>query len=198
MRIRGIVLTVVVLVAVVFAVTNWDTMTTRLPVHLLFSTVEWPLGLVLLSVFVILLAFFFLASLWDRSQQLRQVSGLERQIEHLQGKLERKRLEELEGLEQAIRERTTQLESTVEAASEMLEQRLAKKLADHEMRTKDRLDAVTDRVVVVRDELAADVAEAEDLLRRLIEGRALPTANRSLTLESSDAKQREAPPPDET
>ena len=175
MRIRGTLLTVVVLLSLVFAVANWDAVTTNLPVFLLLARVDVPLGLVLLFVILGLTAFFFLASLFDRASQLRQVSALERQVEQLQAKLSRKRLEELESLAREVQERTTRLETTIEASREMLEQRLAKRLSDHELRTKDRLEAVTERVVVVRDELAADVAETEDLLRRLIEGRALPS-----------------------
>lgn len=170
MRIRGILFTFVVLVALVFVATNWEPVTTTLPVQLLFTRFEMPLGLVLLSIGVALVAFYFFASLFDRAGQLRQVSHLERQIEQHQQKLERKRLEELEGIERAYRERSDKLEGTFQEGLEALEQALSKKLASHEMRTKDRIEGVTERVVLVRDELAADVAEAEDMLRRLIEG----------------------------
>ena len=170
MRIRGTLLTIVVLLALLFAVTNWETVTTNLPVALLFVRFELPLGLVLLTSLVVLVVFFFFASLLERASQLRQVSHLERQIEQLQAKLEQKRLEELEGIERAFRERTDRAEGVIRERIDELEQDLAQKLAEHEMRTKDRIEGVTERVVLVRDELAADVAEAEDLLRRMIEG----------------------------
>lgn len=170
MKIRGTLLTIVVLLALLFAATNWEAVTTNLPVGFLFTRFELPLGLVLLSALVVLVVFFFLASLLERASQLRQVSHLERQIEQLQDRLEQKRLEELEGIERAFRERADKLEGVVQERSDALEASLSKKLADHEMRTKDRIEGVTERVVLVRDELAADVAEAEDLLRRMIAG----------------------------
>lgn len=170
MRIRGTLFTIVVLLSLLFAVTNWEAVTTAIPVHLLFARLELPLGVMLLLAILVLTAFYFIASLIDRASQLRQVTHLERQIEQLQEKLERKRLEELEGIERAFRERSDKLEGTFQEGLDELEQALSKKLADHEMRTKDRIEGVTERVVLVRDELAADVAEAEDILRRLIEG----------------------------
>ena len=185
MRIRGTLLTIVVLLAVLFAVFNWAAVTTLLPIWLLFGTVEVALGLVLLGTLVALTAFYFLASLLDRSAQLRQVSHLERQIEGLQQRLERKRLEELEGIEKAFRERADKLEGVVRERGASVEETLSKKLAEHEMRTKDRIEGVTERVVLVRDELAADVAQTEDLLRRMIAGdgeadRRLPPGERRL------------------
>lgn len=177
MRIRGTLFTIVVLLALIFAVANWETVTTALPVALLFWRVEVPLGLILLGATVILTAIFFFASLVERAAQLRQVSHLERQIEQLRERLEQKRLAELEGIERAFRERTDKLEGTVRERVDALEEALGERLAEHEMRTKDRIEGVSERVVLVRDELAADVAEAEDLLRRMIEGdRNLPPA----------------------
>lgn len=176
MRIRGTLFTIVVLLALLFAVTNWEAVTTTLPVQLLFARVDVALGLILLIAVLVLTGFFFAASLLDRARQLRQVSHLERQIEQLQGRLEQKRLEELEGIARAYRERSDQLEGTIQEGLDALEASLAGKLADHEMRTKDRIEGVSERVVLVRDELAADVAEAEDLLRRMIEGKELPPA----------------------
>jgi uncharacterized integral membrane protein len=177
MRIRGILFTIVVVLALIFAVANWETVTTALPIALLFWSVEAPLGLILLATVVVLTAIFFFASLVERASQLRQVSHLERQIEGLRARLEQKRLEELEGIERAFRERTDKLEGTVKERGDALEAALGERLAEHEMRTKDRIEGVNERVVLVRDELAADVAEAEDLLRRMIEGnRTLPPA----------------------
>ena len=177
MRIRGALFTVVVLLALIFAVMNWQTVTTPLPIWLLFGTVEVALGLLLLAIILVLTGFYFFAGLLDRATQLRQVSHLERQMEQLQDRLARKRSEELEGIERAFRERSDKLEGVVRERGDMLEEALSRKLADHEMRTKDRIEGVSERVVLVRDELAADVAEAEDLLRRMIAGeddRSLP------------------------
>jgi uncharacterized integral membrane protein len=144
MRIRGTLFTIVVLLSLLFAVTNWEAVTTPLPVHLLFTRVELPLGLVLLLAVLVLSTFFFFASLLDRSAQLRQVSHLERQIEQLQEKLERKRQEELEGIERAFRERSDKLEGTFEEGLDALEQALSKKLADRD-----------DRIAELEERLAA-------------------------------------------
>lgn len=170
MRFRGILLTAVVVLAALFAVLNWSVLVTSVPINLLAVTLQLPLGFALLLLAVGLSLLFFATSLVDRAGQLRRVTQLERQIEGLQTKLERRRLEEVERLEQAYTERCDALDEQLAAGFARLEAALHEELAASETRTHERLDDVRERVVLVRNELAADIAEAEDALARRVRG----------------------------
>ncbi len=176
MRFRGILLTLVVLLAVLFAVVNWPALTEPLPIDFLVLSITLPLGLVLLLTALALSVLFFFASLLDRASHLRRLNHLERTVESLQGKLERRRQEELVALEKAHRERADSLEGVMVERSEALATEVRGALADFEMRTKERLEQVQERVELVRDELAADIGEAEDMLARRIAGDEDPPA----------------------
>ena len=79
MRARGILLTVLILLLVLFAAINWATLAAPLPVNLLVVRMEVPVGLVLLGVTVGLAVVFFAGALFDRASQLREIRGLEKQ-----------------------------------------------------------------------------------------------------------------------
>lgn len=168
MRLKGILITLVVLVGVVFAVTNWATLNAAVPINLLFLTVQLPLGLTLLTFALGLAVLFFVVSLVDRAGQLRQITQLERQNEGLRARLEKRRLEEFETLETRVLERVGASEGALTARLEKAEEGLREAMAEFEMREKERLDEVRERVVLVRNELAADIAEAEDTLARRV------------------------------
>ncbi len=189
MRFRGILLTVVVLLAALLAALNFDALVQPVPIHLLVVTWQGPLGLVLLLTLVALAVLFFLAALVDRAGQLRQVTQLDRQLADVRAKLgsrEREAAGRLEGrLDAAIAELKAQVGATKETldarigtASVTLESRVAERfqalegtlheaLTAMETRDKQRIDALHERLVRVRDELAADVAQTEDALTRL-------------------------------
>ncbi len=170
MRIKGILFTIVVLLGLLFAVSNWQTITTTLPLNLLFFSVQLPLGLTLLVAAVGLSAIFFAVSLLDRATQLRQITQLERQLDGLRGKLERRRLEEFEALEGIVNQRFDALGEKLDGSMTHFEEVLRDSLAEFELRDKERLAALETRVVLIRDELAADIAEAEDSLKRQARG----------------------------
>jgi uncharacterized integral membrane protein len=189
MRFRGILLTVVVLL-VAIVVLNWAELVRPVPIYLLVVTWEGPLGLVLLLASVALAVLFFLAALLDRASQLRQVTQLDRQLQAVRSKLgarEREGAERFEGrLDGGFAELKGQLSALKEtldgrigSASVTLESRMAERfealdaslrdtLASMEARDKERSDTVLDRVARVRNELAADVAQTEDALARLV------------------------------
>jgi len=173
MRLKGMLITLVVLVGAVFAVSNWQTIFTNLPINLLFFTVSLPLGFMLLAAAVGLSAVFFLVSLIDRAGQLRQITVLERRIDTLQVKLEKRRVEEVGSLEAVLEKRVGELERQLESGMEHLEETLRESLAAFEMRSKERLQELEERVLLVRNELAADVAQVEDALRREVAGEQL-------------------------
>lgn len=166
MRLKGLLITLVILLGIVFAVVNWATLNEAVPINLLFATVALPLGLTLLAFAVGLAVLFFVVSLVDRAGQLRQITSLERQNESLRARLETRRLEELEALERRVLDQVAGAQGTVVARIEKTEEGLRQALTEQETRTKERLDEVRERVVMVRNELAADIAEAEDALSR--------------------------------
>lgn len=170
MRFRGIVLTVVVVLAALFAALNWSVLVTSVPIDLLAVRLQLPLGFALLLLAVGLSLLFFATSLFDRAGQLRRVTQLERQIEGLQGKLERRRLDEVEQLERAYQARCDALDAQLAAGFTRIEAALHEELSASEARTHQRLDDVRERVVLVRNELAADIAEAEDALAKRVRG----------------------------
>lgn len=166
MRLKGLLITLVVVVGLVFAVLNWQALFTAVPVNLLLGTVTVPLGFWLLVLAVGLALIFFLASLWERAAQLRQVTHQERVIEELQSRLDRQQSAELEALEGSLRERFDAVGQQLESDSGRVEANLKGSLVELEERLLERIGLLQERVVLVRNELAADIGELEDRLQR--------------------------------
>jgi uncharacterized integral membrane protein len=171
-RFKGVLVTVVILVGLLFAVINWQAVFTPLPVNLLLLSVDLPLGVVLLLALAAVSLLYFAISLFDRASQLRQMTQLERQLEGLRAKLDKRRLEEIDTLERAVSERGDALEQQLASSMKELSSAVQKGLTSLEERTEKRLEHLLERVVLVRDELAADIAQTEDLLRRELKGEA--------------------------
>lgn len=181
MKAKGILLTLVVLLGLLFAVLNWQALFATVPVNLLLDTVQVPLGITLLVLLVAVSLLFFLTSLWERANQLRQVTHMERLVESLQARLDRQRSSELSALEAAMRDRFDDVRRQIETDSGRLETNLGEslsameargnqKLDELESRQSERLAEVQERVVLVRNELAADIGELEDRLQLALGG----------------------------
>lgn len=168
MRTRGILLTVVVLLGVLFVVVNWSMLTTNMPVNLLFGRIEMPVGLVLMLLVVILAAIFFMGAMFDRAAQLREIRRLERQLEKARTQLDARRLEEIAEVREAVQAWGSSLERRVDERVGAAENALRDAMTDAESREKERIAKLEERVILVRNELAADVGEAEDSLRRML------------------------------
>lgn len=140
MRLKGIFVTLVIVFALLFAIINWQAITTLLTINFLFLRIQVPLGLVLLTAAVVISILFFLVSLIDRAGQLRQITHLENMNENLQAKLERKRLEEFEQLEKHLDEKLGALQAQVENSTEQTETIIRESLGSFEMRSKERLE----------------------------------------------------------
>ncbi|MCA9835399.1 MAG: DUF1049 domain-containing protein [Trueperaceae bacterium] len=166
MRLKGILITIIVIISVVFAVTNWQALAANLPINFFFFTIQLPLGLILLGAAVILSAIFFFISLIDRAGQLNRITHLERQIETLQKKLEKKRIDELEGIEKSLSEKMTTLTTNVQGYASKVESLTSQGLAALESKTEAKFTHLEERVLLVRNELAADIAETEDTLKK--------------------------------
>jgi hypothetical protein len=191
MKLRSWIAFVLLVPVVVVAAFNLPALLRPVPVDLLVTTVRMPLWPVVLGVPLVLAAVFLGAALLDRARQLRQVAALERQLEEARAVVERGREQALDAAVRELTARLDALESVVEGVGTGMESRLGARLdagdARREARDKtlgDRMEALAERVARVRDELAADVAEAEDAVLR-----ALHAAERTL-----DADPEGAPP----
>jgi uncharacterized integral membrane protein len=174
MKARGLLLTILLLALAGFAALNWATLTTPLPVDLVALRTEIPVGLVLLAVTAGLALVFFLAALFDRAGQLREIRHLEKQLERTRARLDDRQRDEIAEVRDAVKAWGTSLENRIDQRVGTAEANLKAALAETDGREARRIAALEERVVTVRDELAADVGEAEDALRRIYAQGALP------------------------
>jgi len=182
MRLRGILLTIVILAALLLAVLNMETLTTRMPLDLAVVRTTFPLGLALLIAVVAVAVVFFLAALVDRAGQLQQLTHIERQAESLRQKLEAYEAGEVNRVEERLSTAAATLDERLDDVTRRLREQLAAGVAEltatmqQQLETVEARDAerhaeLTERIAVLRNELAADVAQTEDtLLRRLAGG----------------------------
>jgi DNA anti-recombination protein RmuC len=182
MRLRGILLTIVILAALLLAVLNMETLTTRVPLDLAVVRTTFPLGLALLIAVVVVALVFFLAALADRAGQLRQLTHIERQAESLRQKLEAYEAGEVNRVEERLSAAAATLDERLDDVTRSLREQLEAGVADLTAKMRQQLETVeaqdaarhaelTERIAVLRNELAADVAQTEDtLLRRLARG----------------------------
>lgn len=181
MRLRGILLTVVVVASLLLAVLNMEVLTTPVPLDLALVRTSFPLGLALLIAVMAVAVVFFLAALLDRAEQLRQLTQIERQADALRQRLASYELGEGQRVEERLMAATATLEERLDDVTRGVRERvdagivelgtdLRARLDELEARDVARHDALRERIDVLRNELAADVAQTEDtLLRRLPE-----------------------------
>ena len=190
MKLRSWIAIVVVVPVLVVAAFNVPALLEPVPVDLLVATVRMPLWPFVVGVPLVLAAVFLGAALLDRARQLRQVAALERQLEEARAVVERGREQALDGVVRELAGRLDALESVVEGVGSGMESRLGARLdalgarrdaGDEAVR--ESLSALLERVVRVRDELAADVAKAENSMLR-----ALQEADR--TVDADDGRER--------
>lgn len=166
MRFKGILITFIVLMSLVFAVTNWQVLVASVPINFIFLSFQLPLGLVLLGASVLLCLIFFFISLIDRASQLSRITQLERQIENLGKKLDKKRLDELASIEKNLDDKVTSLSNQVQNYASQVESMTNSSLAKLESQAEAKFSHLEERVLLVRNELAADIAETEDSLKK--------------------------------
>ncbi len=175
--------TLLVLVLVIaVAALNVSALVTPVDVDLLLATVRLPLWPIVVGVPVLLAVVFLLGGMLDRSRQLRQTAALERQLADARATVDRGREAALDDAVAQLKTELGVLESKLEGVASGVESRLGERLAEFDGRreTRDqglenRLAELRERVTRVRDELAADVAEAEDAILR-----ALPSDDRTV------------------
>lgn len=184
MRGRLLFLTVLLVLGALVAALNWESMGTPLRLQLLVATVETAVGWLVLVVALLPALVLLLAGLLDQARALRRVDALERRLEEARAAAERTRSAEIEALAQEIDGRIAALRATLEGLQQGGEARLEARLDGLEAQLADGFEGVRERVVLVRDELAADIAEAEDALLR---GRAGPVPAADAANDADDA-----------
>ena len=168
MRLKGFLITIVIILSLVFAVLNWQILTTNLPLNLIFFRTEFPVGLGLLISGVLLSIIFFVVSLIDRAGELRQISRLERQLEDFRHKLEQKRVQELEKLAQTTETGFTELKSLTAEKISAMEKESKNMLENFDSKITENLKAMESKILLVRNEVASSVAKSEDNLKKQV------------------------------
>ena len=146
MRLKGILITVVVIFGAAFAAVNWQALFAVQSVNLFFTTVDLPLSLILLLLAIALSLVFFLVSIFDRAVQLRQITQQENTIYALRQKLDRRRLDELAELGENVRVNLDSVMQQVREENSKLEVSLREDVSSFETRMRDRIDELDDRL----------------------------------------------------
>jgi uncharacterized integral membrane protein len=173
MRIRlGLTLLLLVPLLLLAAI-NRAALLEPVTVELLVTQAEWPLWPAVVLLPLLLSGIYLLAALFDRARHLRQVVALERQLETARRDLDRGREAALDALAERFEARIEGLEASLEGSVSGMEQRLVTRVdgvdahvGRVELEQREALEGLTARVKVVREQLVADVAEAQDALLR--------------------------------
>jgi uncharacterized integral membrane protein len=173
MRIR-LALTLLLLVPLLLlAVINRAALEAPVAVNLLVTEAQWPLWPAVVLLPLLLSLIYLVSALFDRARHLRQVVALERQLETARRDLDRGREAALDALAERMESRIEGLEASLEGSVSGMEQRLVTRVdgvdahvGRVELEQREALEGLTARVAVVREQLVADVAEAQDALLR--------------------------------
>ena len=163
MRSRGIIVTLIVILLLLFAFLNFSSLAVNLPLNLIFFRVQAPLGLILVGFALVLSFIFLLVSLFRRAGQLRQISQLETELERERALVEKKRLAEFETLEGRMNERFGALEATVQQA---VQSALAEQHSRLELSERAQLERLETQLLGLRNDLADDLGELNTAVRR--------------------------------
>jgi uncharacterized integral membrane protein len=170
MRLKGILVTIIVVLVLIFTVLNWPSLSAPLPMNLFFFRTQAPMGLILVATILLVSFLFLLLSLFRRAGQLRQITHLERELEKERSRNEKRRLEELERLETRVSEQFAALERRLGETESGVRSSVSEhfdRLEAHERAQAERLE---ERVLLVRNELAADIAQIETSIQRSLPG----------------------------
>ncbi|MGH7796512.1 MAG: LapA family protein [Candidatus Binatia bacterium] len=160
MYLRSLLIIVVLVALGLFAAINWSAFTTQTTLSLIFSTVEAPLGLILLAVTGVLTLLFLIYLVYSQSSSLMESRRHARELQ-----LQR------EIAENAEASRFSQLRSFLE--TELRE--LADRSADSKTAVLTRLDEadrdLRSAIEQSANTLAAYIGEVEDRLERASGGK---------------------------
>ena len=146
---------------------------------------------VLIGGFILTCLLFLFLSLFRRAGQLRHVTRLERQLEDANKKLNKGRADEIIKLEKIILERLDNLETRI-SESDSGFRTVVSEHTDHiEAHERAQVERLEERVLLMRNELAADIAQVETSLRK-----SLPSSGSSSTRASTSAPSNMSTKPD--
>ncbi len=158
MKLRTLVLVIGILLLAVFTALNADEILRPTTLNLGFSQTEAPLGLVMLGVVVVVLAFFLVALVFLQTShllELRRATKEASEQRHLADKAEQSRFTDLRQYLQ------TQYQETLEREK------------SHTTQAQAHLKALEDKLLITLEQtangLAASIAEVEDRLERQIQ-----------------------------
>ncbi len=166
MKSKGTLVTALIVLTVIFAAFNWGALSTYLPINFLFFQVQLPLGLFLIGAILAACLLFLLLSLFRRAGQLRQITHLEKQNDHLRAQLDRRRNEDLAGLEERIGKKLDGLETRMSESDSGFRTVVSEHTSHIEAHERAQVERLEERVLLMRNELAADIAQVETSLRK--------------------------------
>ena len=177
MKSKGVLVTALIVLTVVFTLLNWGALFTYLPVNFLFFQIELPLGLFLIGAFLLACLLFLLLSLFRRASQLRDITRMERQLDDMSKKLNKNRSDEIVGLENKILERLDGLENRMTESDTGFRTVVSEHTNHIEAHERAQVERLEERVLSIRNELAADIAQVETSLRKSLPPSASPSAS---------------------
>ena len=177
MKSKGILVTALIVLTVIFTAFNWGALSTYLPINFLFFQVQLPLGLFLIGAFLLACLLFLLLSLFRRAGQLRHVMHIEKQLTDVQKQLDKRRFDEIVGLENKILERLDGLETRMSETDTGFRTAVSEHTSHIEAHERAQVERLEERVLSMRNELAADIAQVETSLRKSLPSSAPPSAS---------------------
>lgn len=181
MKSKGILITALIVLTVIFTAFNWGALSTYLPINFLFFQARLPLGLFLIGAFLLACSLFLLLSLFRRASQLRHVTRMERQLEEANKKLHKGRADEVIKLEKVILERLDSLEARISETDSGFRAVVGEHTNHIEAHERAQVERLEERVLLMRNELAADIAQVETSLRK-----SLPSSTSSSSVTPSN------------
>ncbi len=166
MKSKGTLVTVLIVLTVVFTAFNWPALSTYLPINFLFFQVQLPLGLFLIGAILAACLLFLLLSLLRRAGQLRQITNLEKQNDRLRAQLDKHRSEEFTGLEDRLGKKLDLLDARLTETSSGFRTVVGEHTNQIEAHERAQVERLEERVLLMRNELAADIAQVETSLRK--------------------------------
>lgn len=114
---------IAVALIVLFAGLNWPALTANTPLNLAVMQVQAPMGVILISLTAVFVAWFFIATLYSRIANLMETRRLHKEVRAAQDMADRAEASRLEALQQLIvaefrglNERVSRLEAAVSTA----------------------------------------------------------------------------------
>ena len=180
MKSKGIIVTILIVLIVIFTALNWGALSTYLPINFLLFQVQLPLGLFLIGATLAACLLFLFLSLFRRAGQLRHITRMERQLDDMNKKLNKNRSDEIIKLEEAILARLDSVEERISDSNSGFRTVVSEHTSQIEAHERAQAERLEERVLSMRNELAADIAQVETSLRK-----SLPSSGSSSTSSAS-------------